>query len=388
VKRSVVVSGIGLVTPLSPFGTVGEFWTSLCSGKDAVRRMAAPMLDTGREWLAARIDVGPDVQPEDKFLHIADSALIMAVADAGLDDRKAGISVGTLLGNMLLKQKRLMNGGGHPDGMKGPESLSYPAAYLAKKHELGGLGLTISTACASGADAIGAAAREIMSGRADVMIAGGVDVLSDFALTGFHVLQALTETKVRPFDKNRSGLALGEGAAFVVLEPEKLAVRRGARIYGRILGYASRFDAHHLTAPHREGRGLAAAAGEALLQSGLAPAEIGYINAHGTGTIYNDLMETVVIRNVFGKAAYNIPVSSTKSMLGHSFGAAGAIEAICCLLSIGHNTVPPTINFEERDPACDLDYVPNLAREHTVNAAMSLSAGFGGQNSAIIVGAL
>jgi 3-oxoacyl-(acyl-carrier-protein) synthase len=219
------------------------------------------------------------------------------------------------------------------------------------------------------------------------MVAGGADVLSDFALTGFNALQALTDTAVRPFDRNRSGLALGEAAAFVALEEEGAARRRGARIYGRVLGYASRFDASHLTAPHREGRGLAAAAQAALEEAGLAPSGIGYICAHGTGTVYNDLMETVAIKQVFGKAAYAIPVSSVKSMLGHSFGAAGAVEALCCLLAIGRGQVPPTINFGERDPGCDLDYVPNVSRRHECSAAMSLSAGFGGQNSAIILGA-
>jgi len=346
------------------------------------------MLETDKEWLAAPVSTGPDVLPEDKFFYMADSAVCMAVADAGLGNRRqAGLSVGTVLGNILAKQSRLM-GGQNPERLRKRESLTCVAPYLAEKHELGGPSFTISTACASGTDAIGAAAREIISGRADIMVAGGVDALSDFAFTGFHALHALTETKVRPFDKNRSGLALGEGAAFVVLEEEGGASKRGARIYGRILGYSSRLDAHHLTAPHREGRGLAAAAGEALLQSGLDTDGIDYINAHGTGTLYNDLMETLVIKKVFGKTAYEIPVSSTKSMLGHSFGAAGAIETICCLLAINHKQVPPTINFEERDPACDLDYVPNLAREHDINAAMSLSAGFGGQNSAIVVGAL
>lgn len=383
-KKPVVVTGMGLVTPLSSFGEIGDFWTSLCYGNDAVRRMSSPMLDLGRKWLMAGIDVPDHVRPEEKFLYIADHAISMAIEDAKLGDRHAGLSVGTVLGNILSKQRRLMDAGNGPK--RGPESLSYLVSYLAEKHEFSGPRLTISTACASGTDAVGLAARQIMSGKTDVMIAGGIDVLSDFALTGFHSLQALTETKVRPFDKNRTGLALGEGAAFIVLESEEHAVRRAAKIYGKVLGYSSRVDAHHLTAPHREGRGLTAAVEQALRQSGLDPAGIDYINAHGTGTVYNDLMETVVIRKVFGEAAYNIPVSSTKSMLGHSFGAAGAIEIICCLLSINNKRVPPTINYEERDPECDLDYVPNESRECDVRVAMSQSAGFGGQNSAIIVG--
>ncbi len=382
-KKPVVVTGIGLVTPLSPFGTIEDFWTSLCSGNDAVRRMSSPMLDMGREWLMAGIDT-PHVQPEEKFIYLADYAIRMAIEDAQLGDRNAGLSVGTVLGNILSKQRRMMDVGNGPK--RELESLSYLVPYLAEKHELGGPRFTISTACASGTDAIGVAARQIVLGKTDVMIAGGVDVLSDFALTGFNSLQALTEKKVRPFDKNRSGLALGEGAAFLILESEEHAKQRGAKIYGKVLGYSSRLDAHHLTAPHREGRGLAAAVEQALLQADLSPAGIDYINAHGTGTVYNDLMETVVIKKVFGEAAYMIPVSSTKSMLGHSFGAAAAIETICCLLSIKNKRIPPTINYEERDPECDLDYVPNESRQRDVRVAISLSAGFGGQNSAIIVG--
>ena len=381
-SNRVVVSGIGLVTPLTPFGTIDEFWTSLCSGKDAVRTMSSPMLETGRQWLMAGIDTSSHVRPEEKFCFLANEAIRMAIQDARLQDLNAGLLVGTVLGNILSKEVRLTGGAAKREA----ESLSYVAPYLAAQYDLKGAKLTISTACASGTDAIGVAARKIMAGKADVMIAGGVDVLSDFALLGFHALQALTETRVRPFDKNRSGLALGEGAGFVVLESERHATQRRATIYGRILGYASRADAHHLTAPHREGRGLAAAVSQALLQARLEPGKIDYINAHGTGTAYNDLMETVVIKKVFGQVAYDIPVSSTKSMLGHSFGAAGAIETICCLLSINNKMVPPTINYAERDPQCDLDYVPNISRVHDVRVAMSLSAGFGGQNSAIIIG--
>ena len=381
-SNGVVVSGIGLVTPLTPFGTIDEFWTSLCSGKDAVRTMSSPMLETGRQWLMAGIDTPSHVRPEEKFCFLANEAIRMAIQDARLQDLDAGLLVGTVLGNILSKEVRLTGGAAKREA----ESLSYVAPYLAAQYDLKGAKLTISTACASGTDAIGVAARKIMAGKADVMIAGGVDVLSDFALLGFHALQALTETRVRPFDKNRSGLALGEGAGFVVLESERHAAQRRATIYGKILGYASRADAHHLTAPHREGRGLAAAVSQALLQARLEPGKIDYINAHGTGTAYNDLMETVVIKKVFGQAAYDIPVSSTKSMLGHSFGAAGAIETICCLLSINNKMVPPTINYAERDPQCDLDYVPNISRVHDVRVAMSLSAGFGGQNSAIIIG--
>jgi len=385
-KEPVVVTGIGLVTPLNTFEPVDNFWRSLCSGIDAVSWLPSPMLDTGRKWLMAGIDAGPGVAPEDKFFYIADYAIRTAMQDARIGGELAGLSIGTVLGNILSKQKRLMHDRKGTAHSINTESLSYPAKRLAERHNLDGPRLSISTACASGTDAIGIAARKISGGKAEVMVAGGADVLSDFALTGFHALRALTETKVRPFDRNRSGLALGEGAAFLVLESEHHATERGAKIYGRILGYSSRLDAHHLTAPHREGRGLTDAVRQALVEASLGSEGIGYINAHGTGTVYNDLMETTVIKKVFGEAAYRIPISSTKSMLGHSFGAAGAIETICCLLAIWDKKVPPTINYEEMDPQCDLDYIPNEARSLDLRYAMSLSAGFGGQNSAIIVG--
>jgi len=383
-SQRVVVTGIGLIAPLNPFQVINEFWDSLCKGKDAIKKESLPMLKIDREWLMAAIDI-PDMKTEHKLLHIAEEAFLMAIKDAGIDDcADAGISLGTVLGNVLLKERRLMQKRGYGE----EESLSHINSYLSGKYGLGGRGITVSTACASGTDAIGIAARKIISGAADVMIAGGVDVLSDFAILGFNALQALTEEKVRPFDKNRSGLALGEGAAFIVLESEEHAALRGPRIYGEVKGYASRADANHLTGPHREGRGLSEAISCAMSEGKLKPEDINYINAHGTGTVYNDLMETKAIKKVFGRRAYNIPISSTKSMLGHSFGAAGVIEAVCCLLAINTKTIPPTINYGERDPECDLDYVPNTSRKHEVRTAISLSAGFGGQNSALILGAI
>ncbi|MDN3513049.1 MAG: beta-ketoacyl-[acyl-carrier-protein] synthase family protein [Candidatus Brocadia sp.] len=390
-KDTVVVTGIGVITPLKPFREVDEFWNSLCSGEDAIKRMSLPLLDMNRKWLMAGIDQSRfpnSISPENKLQCIAEEALCMAIKDANLKEyRNAGLSLGTVLGNVLAKEKRLIENKKQNStcGNEG-ESLSHITAYLAAKHDLHGPTITISTACTSGTDAIGIAARKIMTGKTSMMFAGGVDVLSDFAILGFHVLQALTEEKVRPFDKNRSGLALGEGAAFVVLESEQHAIHRQAKIYGKVMGYASRADANHLTGPHREGRGLADAMSHAISEYNLEPQEIDYINAHGTGTVYNDLMETKAIKKVFGKAAYGIPISSTKSMLGHSFGASGAIEAICCLLSMKNKMVPPTINFREKDPECDLDYVPNVSRHHDVNTAISLSAGFGGQNAAILFG--
>ncbi len=390
-KGRVLVTGVGIISPIKPFGGLYEFWDTLCLGEDAIKKTKPPILDIGKEWLMACIapsSFSDTIRPEGKLQRIAEKALTMAMEDAGLEgDSDIGLTVGTVLGDVLLKEKRLMGQKKQGEGRgNGKDSLSYITSHLADLYNLTGPNLTVSTACASGTDALGIAARMIEAGKADVMFAGGADVLSDFAIMGFHALQALTEEKVRPFDKNRSGLALGEGAAFVVLESEKHAVQRKANVYGRFMGYASRADAHHLTGPHKEGRGLANAINKALSQTNLKPNEINYINAHGTGTVYNDLMETKAIKKALGESAYNVPISSTKSMLGHSFGASGVIEAICCLLSINTNIIPPTINFQEQDPECDLDYVPNVSRKHRVKTAMSLSAGFGGQNSAIVFG--
>ena len=394
-SRNVYITGVGVVTPLNPFSGVKEFWSALCSGKNAIRRMKLPLLKSDREWLMAGFDNSslPEKLPvEDKFGYIAEEALRMAVLDArldGIDNReetKTGIFIGTVLGNILCKEKRLMEGGNRSADNIKEESLSYMASHIASRYGLTGPVFTVSTACASGTDAVGIAARQIKAGNADIMIAGGVETLSDLAISGFNSLQAITEDRVRPFDRRRSGLAPGEGAAFVVLESGESASKRGVEVYGRVLGYSSRSDANHLTGPHREGRGLAGAIRQALSEAQIHHGEIDYINAHGTGTVYNDLMETKAMKGAFGEGAYGIPVSSTKSMLGHSFGAAGSIEVVCCLLSIKTGRIHPTLNLEEKDPECDLDYVPAKARNHVVNTAMSLSAGFGGQNSVIILG--
>jgi 3-oxoacyl-(acyl-carrier-protein) synthase len=259
------------------------------------------------------------------------------------------------------------------------------AAFLARKAGFAGPILTVSTACASGTDAIGLAYRKISSGSADLIVAGGVDVVCELSFSGFCALKALTTDKVRPFSRNRTGLALGEGAAFLVLESEKSALRRGAAAIGRIVGYASRSDAIHLTAPHREGRGLAAAAKAALRDGGCCPEEVDYVSAHGTGTTYNDAMETKALKAALGDHARRAAISSIKGSLGHAFGAAGAMEAAVCLLAMRDGIVPPTANLEEPDPECDLDFVPNQARRVAVRTALSLSAGFGGQNAALVI---
>lgn len=391
--KSVVITGLGVVSPLNPDGDINIFWDSLCKGKNAVRRVSPEIKGYPYKmaaWIERDFSNG-----EGKAVSIAEETFAICIRDAcidtaSIDRNRTGISLGTVLGDIIsgqeyLKLKVSDVRSGNAAGLLGNYSLSSIAAHLSRAFNLGGPCITVSTACSSGNDAIGIGSRKILAGKADIMIAGGVDVLSDFAFSGFSALQAMTVDKVRPFDKNRTGLALGEGAAFIVLESERSAVKRKAKIYGTISGYAASSDATHLTGPHRDGRGLSSAVNKALKESGIRTSGIDYISSHGTGTIYNDRMETKAVKAAFGKDAYGIPMSSIKSMLGHSFGAAGVMEAISCLLAMKYGAVPPTINYETKDPECDLDYVPNESRKTEVKTALSISAGFGGQNSALVL---
>ncbi|MDI3281412.1 MAG: beta-ketoacyl-[acyl-carrier-protein] synthase II, partial [Bacillota bacterium] len=247
------------------------------------------------------------------------------------------------------------------------------------------------SACASGSHSIGDAFRIIQHGCADVMICGGTEAsISELALAGFCASRALStrndepQRASRPFDLNRDGFVMGEGAGILILESLEHAQQRKARIYAELIGYGSTGDAYHITAPPEDGNGAARCMAMALADAGLKPEEVGYINAHGTSTKLNDACETAAIKAVFGPAAYKIPISSTKSMIGHLLGAAGGVEAVVTVLTLFHGVIPPTINYETPDPACDLDYVPNVARRQPVEVAMSNSFGFGGHNAALV----
>ena len=388
-KRQVVVTGIDVISPLESGKGLETFWKELLKGKDAIKKVKS--FDTGKYdcQIAGEIE-GFKGSNVDRWFRFLDAAFGSAVEDAGLDTSAGGfgLCIGTVLGGILAGEEAWKSG---RQALHENYHLYSGTQFLAEKYMMKGPTATISTACASGTDAIGIAYRDILWGKADAMIAGGADTLCEFAFAGFNSLKALTKSKVRPFDKNRDGLALAEGAAFLVLEELNTAKKRGAKIYGKISGYASRADANHLTGPDKEGKGLASAMIAALKEANISkPAPecfyrgVDYINAHGTGTAYNDTMETKAIKLVFEKSAYNIPVSSIKSMIGHSFGAGGAIEAAACLLSIRDGIIPPTINYQTKDLGCDLDYVPNTARKTEIKTALSLSAGFGGQNSAIL----
>jgi 3-oxoacyl-[acyl-carrier-protein] synthase II len=270
-----------------------------------------------------------------------------------------------------------------------------PAAYLAMRFNAQGPNVNCLTACAASSQAIGEATEMIRSGETDVMLSGGAhSMIHPFGVTGFNLLTALSERNdepqkaSRPFDLNRDGFILGEGAAMVVLEDYERAKKRGAPIYGEILGYGTTADAFRITDTHPEGRGAITCMKMALKDAGKNPADIHYINAHGTSTQVNDRVETLAIKEVFGDAAYKVPISSTKSMMGHLIAAAGATELIICLMAIRDGVLPPTINYETPDPQCDLDYIPNAAREAPCRTILTNSFGFGGQNIALVAGAV
>jgi 3-oxoacyl-[acyl-carrier-protein] synthase II len=252
--------------------------------------------------------------------------------------------------------------------------------------ELGFSGETmmIPTACAAGNYAIAHASDLLRAGKADLMLAGGADSYSRITYTGFARLGAIAPEVCQPFDRNRKGMVPGEGAAMLLLELKEHAVARGARIYCEVAGYGLSCDAHHMTAAHPQGEGAARAIRMALEQSGFAPEDVDYISAHGTGTPTNDRLETIAVKKVFGQHAYKVPISSIKSMLGHTMGAASAIEAAVCALAITEGRIPPTANWKDQDPECDLDYVPNMARKHNVRIAMNSAYAFGGNNSSVI----
>lgn len=269
-----------------------------------------------------------------------------------------------------------------------------PSYFVAETYKLRGNNLTICTACASGTQAIGEAARIIMRGEAEVMLTGGTEAMvSETVFAGFNAMRALASNfnddpkrAMRPFDANREGFIAGIGCAFLVLERMEHAVARGARIYAELLGSGVSSDAYHMIAPDPEGGGAALAIRRALDESRIRPEAVDYINAHGTSTPLGDVSETNAIKAVFGERAYHIPISSTKSMVGHLMGAAGAVEAVACVMTLVEGKIHPTINYETPDPDCDLDYVPNQSREASVDIAISNSFGLGGQNACLVLG--
>ena len=404
-KRRVVVTGIGAVTPLG--NDAETTWSNIIEGVSGIGPVTRLNADDFPAKVAAEVKEfnvenfidRKDARKMDRFTHYAVAASLMAVKDSALEitDENAprvGVWIGSGIGGMETFEQQheiFMNRGYRrvspffvpmmiPDMATGQVSITLGAR---------GFNSCTVTACATGTNSIGDAFKVIQRGDADVMVTGGAEApITKMAFAGFCANTALStnhdsQKASRPFDKNRDGFVMGEGAGIVVLEDLEHALARGAKIYAEIVGYGATGDAYHITAPAPEGEGGARAMKMAIDDAGLAPEEVGYINAHGTSTEYNDKFETMAIKSVFGEHAYKLAVSSTKSMTGHLLGAAGGIEAIFTILALNEGILPPTINLETPDPECDLDYVPNAARKQQVNAAISNSLGFGGHNATI-----
>ena len=313
-----------------------------------------------------------------------------AVAEAGLLNRlpsNTPVILGTTLGGMLSGEAYHRN---IVSGKKAKPSLlldylaHYQAIHIAEEYGLDSAAFTISNACASGTNAIGLAYNEIRAGNAEIALAGGYDTMCEFTFAGFNSLQAVTQTLCRPFDKNRDGLVLGEGVGIIVLEEMSCAVSRNANIIAEIIGYGESSDAFHITRPEPSGDGAGLAISRALTCAGVGASDIDYINAHGTGTPYNDAMEAKVIQKIFGNASQNIPVSSIKSMIGHLLGGAGAVEAVITVMAMNKGVLPPNINYQTPDPDCPLNIVDKSEQPASIKRAVSNSFGFGGANAAII----
>src|SRR5215471_5863245 len=400
-SERVVITGIGVITSIG----IGResFWDNLLAGCSGVSQVES--FDT----TGYRVSAGAEIKQFDPAEHVinlnpanigrasqfAIAATRLALMDAGVDlDRthreRVGVVIGTTSGEPSVIEKfddRYL--AGELQNVDSDFVWSYPChvigEHIACEFELAGINLTIPTACAAGNYAISNAFDVLRTGRADLMVAGGSDCFSRITYAGFARLGAIAPEICRPFDRNRQGMVPGEGAGILVLERLDQALRRGARCYAEIAGYGLSCDAHHMTASHPGGDGPSRAMERALKASAIRTDQVSYISAHGTGTPINDRLETIAVKRVFKDAAYSTPISSIKSMLGHTMGAASAIEAAVCGLAVASNVIPPTINLEDPDPECDLDYVPNSAREHRVDVAMNNAYAFGGNNASLVL---
>jgi 3-oxoacyl-[acyl-carrier-protein] synthase II len=403
--QRVVITGLGAITPLG--NDVDTFWSNVVAGESGVGRITALDVTDFSAQIAAEVrDFDPDAWLDKKesrrlsrFLQFTVAASDMALEDSCLkldavDLERVGVLIGSGIGGLdiLGEQHRKQIEGG--PGRVSPFLVPYmipdmASGYVSIRHGFKGPNSCVVTACSTGANAIGDAAHIIRRGEADIMIAGGAEApITEIGLAGFCAARALSTrndspaTASRPFDLTRDGFVMGEGSGIVILESLEHATRRGAKVYAEIVGYAMSADAFHITQPEPEGDGARRSMSLALKYSGLQPEQIGYVNAHGTSTPYGDRLETLAIKKVFGGNAP--PVSSTKSMIGHTLGAAGSIESIVCVKALQTGALPPTINYETPDPECDLDYVPNEARAVQAEYAMKNSFGFGGHNVTLI----
>jgi 3-oxoacyl-[acyl-carrier-protein] synthase II len=403
----VVVTGVGLVTPCG-IG-IDNVWNNILNGQSGIgpiTRFDITQFDTKfageiKEFTPEDYIQPKEVKKMDLFIQYAIAAAQIAVNDAGLDmgredSERVGVVVGTGLGGLPTIEKYhsvlLERGPGRITPFFIPMLIANEApGHIAIQHGFKGPNLCIVTACATGAHSIGEACRIIQYGDADVMVAGGSEAnLTPLTVGGFNAMKALSTRNddplkaSRPFERDRDGFVVAEGSGIVILEELEHATKRGAKIYAEMAGYGYNGDAYHITAPCPDGDGFIRCIRMALKDALLSPDDVDYINAHGTSTKLNDYIETLSIKEVFKEKAYKTPVSSTKSMTGHLLGAAGAIEAVFSVLSIRDQVCPPTINYENPDPECDLDYVPNTARNHAINVVVSNAFGFGGTNSALV----
>ncbi len=406
-RTRVVVTGLGCLSPLG--NDVSSTWQAALAGQSGVGPITQFDASEFKTKFAAEVKgfdpvahLGPrDARRMDRFTQFAVVATSQALEEAGLiiDDTnrdRIGAIIGTGIGGIQTltteTEKFLKRGPRRVSPFLVPMMLPDTAAsQIAIQFGLRGPNMAVMTACSSSANAIGEAAEMIRRGAADAMIAGGAEAaIVPIAMAGFNVMEAVStrnedpQRASRPFDLNRDGFVLGEGAATLILESYEHAVARGARILAEVTGYAATNDAYHITAPAENGAGAAVCMKLALEDAGLQPRDIHYINAHGTSTKLNDSSETAAIKAVFGEYAYDIPISSTKSMTGHLLGAAGALESLFCIMALQDQRVPPTINYETPDPECDLDYVPNESRAVSLTHVMTNSFGFGGHNATLI----
>ncbi|CAO80158.1 beta-ketoacyl-ACP synthase II [Candidatus Cloacimonas acidaminovorans] len=407
-KRRVVITGIGAITPVGH--NVAQTWESLVNGVSGVDLISKFDYSNLPVHIAAEVK---NYDPEEHFDHkevkkldlytqFAMIAAREAIADAGLipgsfNPDRTGVITGAGIGGILTFEEECIK-----NYTQGPRRISpffipkmignIAAAHISIENNFKGINFNVMSACASANHALGTAFRSIQYGDADIILSGGTEAaVTPLAVGGFSAMRALStrnnepQKASRPFDAERDGFVMSEGAAILVLEELEHALARGAKIYAELVGYGASEDAFHITAPTEDGEGSSRAMLMAIQDAGLKPKDIDYINAHGTSTPLNDKGETISIKNVFGDYAYQVKINSTKSMVGHMLGAAAGIEAIVCIKSIETGIIHPTINLTHPDPECDLDYTPNQAVKHIVNIALSNSLGFGGHNSAIII---
>lgn len=404
-ERRVVITGMGALTPIG--NSVKEFWNNAKEGKNGIDyvtlvdkdEVSVKVVGEVKNFDAAEAVGKKESKRLDRFSQFALACADEAIKSSGLDldnvdKNRIGVLVGSGIGGFSTIETeitKMATGSKRVSPFFIPMAISNMAAgNISIKYGLKGPSTAVVTACATGTNGIGEAFRHIKHGYADIMLAGGVEApITKIGIEGFNSLKALNtsnDPKIAsiPFDSERSGFVMGEGAGILVLESLESAKKRNANILAEIVGYGSTCDAYHITSPDPDGEGASRAMIEAIEEAKINKEEVSYINAHGTSTKLNDKFETIAIKRTFGDYAYKIPVSSTKSMTGHLLGAAGAIEAIICIEALRDNFVPPTIGYRNKDEDCDLDYVPNVGRNHEVNYALTNSLGFGGHNATLL----